>query len=155
MNFKKISAYFILAIIILTSTTSCNVAPKENDTKVNSKLVNTIWLLESINGDEIIYPADYKQNYIIFKGESEGFKLDGFAGCNNVSGTYGVGDHNTFAIGNIMSTKMMCPFAELENKYLRMFENAKSYKIEGYYLTIFDREKEIAIFKDAKELQTH
>lgn len=155
MDYKKISGYLVLAIIVLVSITSCNSNNVANNDVVNSKFTETTWLLESLNGEKIVYPADHKQNFIIFKGESEGFKLNGFAGCNNISATYDVGDHNTFKIGDVISTKMMCSFADLENKFLKMMKDANSYKIEGYYLTIFNGEQELAVFKDAKELQTH
>ena len=151
----------IILLIFLTtltfSFTSCSNSAEKNKTEIisDSYFVNTTWLLESINGEKINYPADYKQNFIIFSGESDGFKIQGFAGCNNFSGNYDVGDHNTFGIENIASTKMICSFSELENNYIQMLKSATSYKIEGFVLTIKKGQTDIAVFKDAKELQSH
>ena len=150
----------ILLIFLTTLTfsfTSCSNSAEKNKTEIisDSYFVNTTWLLESINGEKINFPADYKQNYIIFSGESEGFKIQGFSGCNNFSGKYDVGDHNEIGIENIASTKMMCSFSELENKYIQMLKSATSYKIEGYFMTVFSGDKKIAKFKDAKELRIH
>ena len=151
----------IILLIFLTtltfSFTSCSNSTENNQTETisDSYFVNTTWLLESINGEKINYPADYKQNFIIFSGESDGFKVQGFAGCNNISGNYDVGDHNEIGLVNIVSTRKMCSFSDLENRFLQMLNNATSYKIEGYVLTIKKGQTEIAVFKDAKELQSH
>ena len=151
----------IILLIFLTtltfSFTSCSNSAEKNKTEIisDSYFVNTTWLLESINGEKINYPADYKQNFIIFSGESDGFKIQGFAGCNNFSGNYDVGDHNEIGLVNIASTREMCSFAELENEYLKMLSSATSYNIDGYFMTVFSGDKKVAIFKDAKELRTH
>jgi heat shock protein HslJ len=108
-------------------------------------------LLESIEGKEIIYPADYKQNFVIFTGEAEGFELSGFAGCNNFKGKYDVGDHETIGIEKIMSTKKACSFIDLENNFFRVLNGVDTYKIEGYYMTFYKEGKEIAFFKNNKK----
>ena len=123
--------------------------------KTNSMFINTTWLLESINGEKVVYPADYKQNFIIFTSEAEGFKFSGFAGCNNILGKYDVGDHGEIGIENVASTRKMCSFMELENNYIKMLKEITSYKIDGHLMTVFSGDKLIATFKDAKELSTH
>lgn len=124
-------------------------------TKINSAFINTTWLLETIDGNKVDYPADYKQNYIIFTGEAEGFKVNGFSGCNNFLGSYDVGDHNEIGMNGLASTKMMCPFADLESKYLDVLGKVNKYEIEGFYMIFYDGDKKLATFKDAKELRNH
>lgn len=155
MSFKRTSDYFILAIIVLTSISSCNIPSKSNKIKINSKFVDTTWLLESIEGDKIVYPADYKQNYITFTPEAKGFKFSGFAGCNNISGKYDVGDHGEIGIQDILSTRKTCSFIKLENRFLGMLKEITSYKIDGYYITLYNGDKKVASLKDSKELSTH
>lgn len=155
---KQIPRYLILIITLSTILFSCTEDVKKYDQKStsnNSPFVNTTWLLESLNNKKINYPADYKQNYIIFTGEADGFKYSGFAGCNNVSGNYDVGDHNEIGIVNIISTERACSFSELEKDYLKMLTEATSYNIDGFYMTIFNGKNKIANFKDAKKLRTH
>lgn len=158
MIIKKVIKYLVLLIAISSIAISCTepkVKNKPNSSIKNSYFVNTTWLLESLNGKEIRYPADYKQNFIIFKGESDGFKFSGFAGCNNFSGNYDVGDHGEIGIDNIISTKMSCSFSELENEFIKTLSETTSYKIDGFYMNVFSGKNIIAVFKDAKELQTH
>jgi|LGVD01.1.fsa_nt_gb heat shock protein HslJ len=155
----------ILSTALLFSITSCDNGEVSKSKKKNeiqkvistkdSYFVNTTWLLESIDGDKIVYPADYKQNYMIFKGEADGFTFSGFAGCNNISGKYDVGDHGTIGIENIISTRMACSFSELENKFIVLLKNTSSYKIEGYFMEVYNGDKKLATFKDAKELRNH
>ena len=155
---KQISKYLILIFAFSTIMTSCADEVKKESaesTVNNSSFVNTTWLLEKLNNNQINYPADYKQNYIVFTGEAEGFRFSGFAGCNNISGNYDVGDHNEIGLGNIISTKKMCSFDKLENEYLKMLSDATSFKIDGFYMKVYNGNDEIAFFKDAKELRTH
>ncbi len=149
--------HLILLATITFSFSSCNNASNKNkkETIPDSSFVNTTWLLESMNGEKINYPADYRQNYIIFSSESDGFKFEGFAGCNTISGSYDVGDHGEIGIVDIRSTKKACSFSDLENNFIKMLKNITSYKIEGFYLTVFNGKNKIATFKDVKELSTH
>ena len=141
---------------IVNSEDNKNIEQKNNEGHyTNSTFVNTTWLLESLNGEKVIYPADYKQNFIVFTSEAEGFKLSGFAGCNNISGKYDVGDHGEIGIENIASTRKICSFMELENNYIKMLKEITSFKIDGYFMTVFSDKRKIALFKDAKEIRTH
>jgi putative lipoprotein len=143
----------IIAISTITISCSENI-DKKKSTIQNSSFVNTTWLLTSINNVKIDYPADYKQNYIIFTTEAEGFKFSGFAGCNNISGTYDVGDHNEIGIKNIVSTKKSCSYSILENDFLNILNNAISYKIEDNTMSIYSKNNKTANFKDSKKLQS-
>lgn len=153
---------YILLSALFFSLMSCGTETTNKKNKINnlsptmdienSLFVNTTWLLESIAKKKILYPADYRQNFVIFKGEVDGFTLSGFAACNNFSGKYDVGDHETFGIDKIISTKMACSFMDLENRFIELLKNADNYKIDGFYLTMYKGEKELAVFKDAKEI---
>lgn len=155
MNFERTSGYFIMFIIFSALLLSCNNSSKLNEIKTDSKFTSTTWLLESIDGEKTVYPADYKQNYIILTSDADGFKFSGFAGCNNISGKYDIGGHGEIGIQDILSTRKICSFIELENKFLDILKSATSYKIDGFYMTIYIGDKKVATFKDSKELSTH
>ena len=66
-------------------------------------------------------------------------KVYGSDGCNEFSGTLDLVTANQIAIGNIASTKKMCPDIEAADQYNRQLDLVTSYRLEGLNLILEDR----------------
>jgi heat shock protein HslJ len=87
------------------------------------------WSVSSQNPADFTITAEFKDGAI-----------SGNAAVNQYNGSYTVGPEDAFAAGPLMSTKMAGPEADMqaESTYLQLLEAAKSVKLDGSTLTLFD-----------------
>lgn len=148
---------FYLAGIFFLALQACNGTKKSTGDGTTS-LTDTYWKLTELNGKAIGEAgADRREVYVIFRKQEN--RVQGNAGCNGYGGTYTL-DPNGFNIkfSAMMHTQMACPGLDVENEFLKVFENADSYYVKDGTLQ-FNRArmaplaKFVAVEGKAKELE--
>ncbi len=94
--------------------------------------LNDIWALESINDN----PIDKTMKRPNLEFNLREGKVFGFGGCNRINGTLIV-EKDSLAIGELASTRMTCPNADLESQFLSKITNKKfSFAYRNLLLTL-------------------
>lgn len=133
--------------MLLLLGTGCTLQNKTLST-TNSTLVDSYWLLLSVEGEDLQGPTDTRTAYIRFEANEN--DINGFTGCNRFFGKYALTD-STVRLSNIGSTRMACPNNELESKFLSVLERATSYTTAGDVLTFYAAGKAIATFRAGQQ----
>lgn len=125
---------------------SCR-SPAFGKDKVMAELKNTYWKLIGLDGEKVAMMPTQKREVRITLS-SEGSRLIGFSGCNQLVGSY-VQDGGallfTVMAGNLMAC--VSPFMELENTVLRMLGATTGYRIEGERLILLGGDQVLARFE--------
>jgi len=101
--------------------------------KVSSqeKIVEKYWKLKKMEGQNIVM-AKNQEREIYFMLKNDQNRITGFAGCNNLSGTYTLEEGNRINFSNIAVTLKACPDVAInETEFLKVFELADNYTING------------------------
>jgi heat shock protein HslJ len=135
---------FTLAIITIAFLGQCK--PTETKTTSAANLENTYWKLTEINGEPLSTPENGREVHIVLTKEGNEGKLKGFAGCNNMGGSYSITDGKIKF--TVISTKMMCEDRmDIENFLLGVLNNADNYIIEGENLKLYEGRTFLANFQ--------
>ena len=97
--------------------------------KSNVELVGTYWKLTELMGKPVIAPAGVREIHIILKKQDN--RIQGFAGCNNIIGSYELKDGNLISFKDLASTRMACPDMSMEDQFKETLEKADNYSILG------------------------
>jgi heat shock protein HslJ len=128
-----------IALLVIINLTACNrVNSVSSDTSIDKPkkdfaeppqidLINARWVLRELNGKPVKPSSDI---YIHF---SDKVTVNGFLGCNKFNGKY-ASDGTDIKIGPLMSTKMMCEDAGLEDQFSSALQNANSYSTDDKFL---------------------
>jgi len=101
-------------------------------------LRDTYWALLEIDGNTFLEYRGTREPHVVFR--SEGTRVTGFSGCNNMAGMYeatGASLH----IRPLALTRMACTEAEsavMESALLRALDQTESYRIRGTTLELRD-----------------
>lgn len=89
----------------------------------------TGWSVSSQDPSQFTITADFA-----------GGKISGRSAVNTYTGPYTVGPGDAFSVGKLASTMMAGPEADMqaETTYLQLLEAAKSVKVDGTTLTLYD-----------------
>jgi len=121
---------FYLAIVLFLGLQACNSSKKTTDGNNTAGLTDTYWKLTELNG-KVIGEADAgrREVYLILRQQDS--RVQGNAGCNGYGGTYTL-DPNGFNIkfSSMMHTQMACAGLDVENEFLKVFEQADSYYVK-------------------------
>ncbi|MCR9101743.1 MAG: META domain-containing protein [bacterium] len=115
--------HFVLFLALTFSLmTSCNSTSKtptsssataKSETTMTPKqrpsLVNRKWDITEVSGQDVRKLRLAVTPFLRLTGEAEGFRLSGSDGCNNLMGSYDVGDHGTISISKVAFTRRACP----------------------------------------------
>ncbi len=86
------------------------------------------WLLTELNGRPISTLGEIKiQPYIQFGEESN--QINGYAGCNQFTGTYTLRPGNAIEFSHMASTLKACPDMDLETMLFEVLESADEWRI--------------------------
>ncbi len=112
-------------------------------------IVEKHWKLKSLNGKKVKKEKNQEKD-IFFTLNTKDNNVSGFAGCNTISGNYKLEDDNKIYFSQMISTMMACPDLEFnEWEYLKVFENAVTYRIRGHKLELFGNNKApLAVFEE-------
>ena len=147
----------ILALSLVAASAACgkpgdepppdasDPAPAAESRAVSQTLDGREWSLVSFGNGEA--PAGSGGRSATLQFDIAQGRASGFAGCNRYSGTYTVaGDSLTF--GPAMATKMFCQDGdELEQRYLAMLPEVRSYALADSTLTLRGAAGELARFR--------
>lgn len=112
----------------------------------DSPLGGTSWRLEGWTISSL-FPGDFEITATFDEG-----RIGGRAAVNLYSAPYTAEADGTFTVGDIVSTKMAGPEPAMraESLYFGFLEQARSYKMDGERLTLFDEGRnELLIFRAA------
>lgn len=114
----------------------------------NVPLVNTYWKLTELNGETFSLPQGMtKEPHFVLQIDNN--LMNGFAGCNRISGNYIlVGKKLTFP-DNIAMTRMACPAGmDIEQAYANALKSTTGWHINGTHLQLRDKNgKTVAEFE--------
>ena len=93
------------------------------------------WQTIGINGKAIMISEN--KPYIKLKLDNN--RLQGFGGCNLLFGSYSLGAEHSVEFPMVASTKRACPNLDLEDEFLKMLAEVKSYAVEEGVLLLYDK----------------
>ncbi len=117
---------------------------------IETPLFNTYWKLVALKGTPVETQPEQRQE-VHLKFQPEGGRVSGFAGCNNINGSYQT-DADNLNFGLLATTMMACPQLDQETAFLKTLESVKRFSILGESLVLSDDGAEVARFK-ATELE--
>ena len=110
-------------------------------------LQGTRWGLQEMNGLPVITPENSRTAYFVMKEENGSKSIQGFAGCNSITGGYTLSEKKVRF--SIASTMMMCPGKqmEIEDFFIKALTTADTYNLDGRQLTLMDGNTSLATFE--------
>ena len=135
--------YVLLLAVVGAGAVSCCSACR------GAKVVpvsGTQWALIELNDQVIDRGSSDSERLTLTLGEDG--RVAGVGDCNRFFGPYSYYADGRIDISNLGSTRMLCPNQALEDQYFRALQNATSFKIDGDFLLLTDKDnKLIASFK--------
>src|SRR5688572_3158558 len=135
ITMKKFASFFVVGFFISISLISACSSPKKTaaskpveSAKSNAGITNTYWKLSTMNGKKVETPDNAKEVHIKFTLQEN--RLQGYAGCNGLGGSYELTGANGIKIRAI-TTKMYCDRMDVENYLTNAITKANTYKIDG------------------------
>jgi copper homeostasis protein (lipoprotein) len=115
-----------------------------------AELENTYWKLTRLGGQPVLPSELQRELYLVLR--SGDHRVTGFGGCNQVSGTYSV-DGSAIEFSEMAGTMMACAdAAETERTFLAALGSARSWRVIGEHLDLFDGAGDLAARFEAKNL---
>lgn len=105
------------------------------------------WKLKTLQGQDMTNLKLEKDVFFMLNKKDN--RVNGFAGCNNMMGTYTLEQGNRIKFSKMGATMMACPEGTFnERDFLEVFELADNYTINGNELSInVGRRAPLAIFE--------
>ena len=114
-------------------------------------LEETTWLLTSVNGQR--YHNEFGDRPIYMKLISEGRRLVGYTGCNQIMSSYQI-DDGTLVFGQIGATKVFCAgMMSIESEVIAALSRVTNYRITGSMLELSTGAELIAVFVATAEIE--
>jgi putative lipoprotein len=132
--------------LILVRSGGTSESGKSGEPVADADLVNTRWLLRTLNGNPISVRGSQRTPHLQFKREAGELMAFGFGGCNQFRGVCQL-DPPTLKLGPLASTQMACPSMDLESRFHRMLSNVESFDIQGTWLVLSREGKQVASFE--------
>ena len=121
----------IVAVVVFATAVGCCACRKG---KNNLPLVGTEWHLEKMMERELnISPEQF-----VFTFSKDG-AFGGVGACNRMMGDYTVTEKGGMTFGGVVSTRRMCPDAELETRFAQVLESTTHYEIDGDMLLLLSK----------------
>lgn len=110
-------------------------------------LINKRWVLEELNGTKPTHEDPHGMDAFFILKNNE--KIIGYTGCNHFNGSYDLLKKNKIAFGKHMAVTMKACLDEYisEFEYLKVFEQADRFELEGEMLTLKAKKKVLARFR--------
>lgn len=107
---------------------------------IKTSFTGTYWMLEELDGIQVGQYPSKDAPYLTFSPDKT---LQGYAGCNRISGTYLVkGD--VFLFNRAAMTRVACSDGlEVEDRLLKILDESETYRVEGEMLQLLDQNDQI------------
>ena len=124
----KFVALSIFSILLLSCGVKKNTAAEANN---DQTVTEKYWKLITLDGQSVVMADNQElETYFILKAIDN--TVVGFAGCNNIMGSYTIEKGNRIRFQNMGSTLKMCPDVEVnESDFLEVFELTDNYTIHN------------------------
>lgn len=123
--------------------------------KSQRPLVGTDWRLVQLGGRTVKADASDPERFTMRFEEAErqadagtdGNRVYGTGACNRFFGTFRLGEKRALTIGDMGSTRMMCPDIETESAFFEALLSVTHYDMDGPMLMLFSNGELSAIFQ--------
>ncbi len=114
----------------------------------DNPITEKYWKLKTLEGKEIKMVKNQEKE-IFFTLKTDENRVNGFAGCNSISGEYTLEKGNRIRFSNMLSTLKACPDVDVnEAEFLKIFELADNYTIVDDVLSLnVGRRAPLAVFE--------
>jgi heat shock protein HslJ len=125
---KKLTPLLLMAAMIISckSTKPVAVTP--------AGLTGTYWKLTELNGRPVSPAAGQKEYFL--KLDKESGRVNAYAGCNQMMGSFTSPDAYRLTFSKMASTMMACPDMSLESEFAKVLESVDNYAIADNTLSL-------------------
>ena len=134
-RFMYIPMLCIVAALVIVSCCRCGSKSRNNASLTNK------WQLVKLMGQDVTAEGD--SFTLTFTDEG---RISGKGSCNRLMGDYIAGADGKLEIGQLGSTRMLCPNEGNENLYFATVGNADAYEIDGQTLMLLCEGEAQAVF---------
>ena len=111
--------------------------------KSQRPLVGTEWQLVQLGGTTM-QPATGKYTLQLLAEEQ---RVAAAGDCNRITATYTTDNKRNLLIESPASTRVMCPDAETEAKFIEVLAATTRYDMDGTMLLLFEKDQLLAVFQ--------
>ncbi|MBN9299355.1 MAG: META domain-containing protein [Filimonas sp.] len=144
---KLLSVLALGALIIACNNNSTPNASTNSDslsarttTALATDLFGKDWKLLELNNQAIKLDTTFKKEPFLTFDKQTG-RLNGNAGCNNFMATFKLKEKDSIDISLGGATLMACPNLAIENQFLNLLKEVKTYHIDGNTLFLENGDK--------------
>jgi len=137
-NMKR-SFLILLAATLFVVTSCCNCASRSREVK---PLTGTEWHLVQIMGRDVDKSSDSYN--LLFATDG---RVSGVGDCNRLMGSYETDENRALKLGQMASTRMMCPDQKSEDEFMQMLGRVTHYEMDGDMMLLLADGELVAIFK--------
>ncbi|MDN6280993.1 MAG: META domain-containing protein [Psychroflexus sp.] len=148
---KKLS----LVLFSLVLLTACQEKKSQSTEKKEAQeaepqgaeaLTGSTWALKELNGEKYSSPSEAEGVHVMLT--DDGSKVSGYAGCNQLMGSFKLSADNGLDFGDVATTRRSCPDQnQNEQHFLKALKSTESYRISDQGLKLFDADNNaVAVF---------
>jgi heat shock protein HslJ len=98
-------------------------------------LRETHWVPRELVGQPVSVPPDTREPYLTLRADGT---AEGNGSCNRFRGSFFSEKPGELTFSPLTSTRMACPAMQTENEFTRALGQARTYRISGDTLRLFD-----------------
>lgn len=128
-------SFLLAAIIAACHPTQKSASDKETIIPLDLTITDKHWKLIELGG-QAVGSAEEPQEEVFLIFHADDGRVTGNGSCNNISGSYEVGQGNRISFSHMVSTRRACPEMQLEDRFLKVFDSVDSYALRGDTLSL-------------------
>jgi heat shock protein HslJ len=123
---------FFAVLTMIVSITACKTSRQANKlTSKSNDPIEKYWKLDQIMGKEVSMMSVNLANEPFITLKREHNILVGNSGCNNITGSYEVGEGNRIRFYQVVMTLKSCLNMDVENELKKVLEITDNYHMNG------------------------
>jgi|GEM_PF-523591 len=146
--FEAADAYAIVGNTLELKKGTHTLASFKKSKKQSAAITEKYWKLKTLNAKDVTMHEDQERE-VYFMLKTDQNRVQGFAGCNTMSGTYTLQSGNRIKFSQMLTTMKACPDVDVdEAAFLKVFELAENYELAAESLTLkTDKKAPLAVFE--------